>query len=239
VSVVPHHDVPARGDALNLLQSLPECCAACVFFDPQHRGVLNKLKYGNEGSRQRERCALPPMSDTYIQQCDRGIARVLRPSGYCFAWADVYRLCTGTHRHIKKSLTCVGLIAWDSGRLGMGYRVRERGDYLLVLQKPPLRAKATWCDHSISSRWTEKVDSRIHPHVKPVGLIKRLISAVTLPGDLIVDPAAGSFIVMHAAHELGRRFVGCDLRAPNQLEFGETLPGSPSPSFESRQGVLI
>jgi DNA modification methylase len=28
---------------------------------------------------------------------------------------------------------------------------------------------------------------------------------------LVVDPAAGSFTVMHAAHELGRNFVGCDL----------------------------
>jgi site-specific DNA-methyltransferase (adenine-specific) len=216
VSVVPYHDAPARGDALKLLRSLPEGCAACVFFDPQHRGVLNKLKYGNEGSRQRERCALPPMSDTYIQHCDCEIARVLKPSGYSFIWVDVYRLLTGTHLHIKESLICVSLIAWDSGRLGMGYRVRERGDYLIALQKPPLRAKATWKDHGVPSRWAEKVDQRIHPHIKPINLIRRLVAAVTLPGELVVDPAAGSFIVMRAAHKLGRRFVGCDLRVPNQ-----------------------
>src|SRR5262249_17061238 len=57
-------------------------------------------------------------------------------------------------------------IAWDSGRMGMGYRTRRRGDYLLALQKPPLRAKATWRDHSIPDRWAEKVDRKIHPHVK-------------------------------------------------------------------------
>jgi hypothetical protein len=38
-----------------------------------------------------------------------------------------------------------------------------------------------------------------------------LIGAVTLPGDLVVDPAAGSFTVMHAAHALGREFIGCDI----------------------------
>jgi len=38
-----------------------------------------------------------------------------------------------------------------------------------------------------------------------------LIGAVTRPGDLIIDPAAGSFVVMHAAHALSRNFVGCDL----------------------------
>ena len=93
----------------------------------------------------------------------------------------------------------------------MGYRSRRCGDYLLILQKPPLRAKATWRDHGIRDRWVEKVDTRIHPHIKPAGLIRRLIAAVTAPGDLVIDPAAGSFLVMHVAHELGRRFIGCDL----------------------------
>jgi DNA modification methylase len=41
-------------------------------------------------------------------------------------------------------------------------------------------------------------------------LILRLIAAVTKPGDLVLDPAAGSFVVMKAAHQLGRDFVGCD-----------------------------
>ena len=42
----------------------------------------------------------------------------------------------------------------------------------------------------------------------------RPIGAVTEPGDLVVDPAAGSFAVMHAARQLGRNFIGCDLIAP-------------------------
>jgi hypothetical protein len=62
-----------------------------------------------------------------------------------------------------------------------------------------------------SSRWPEKVDRNIHPHVKPIGLIARLIAATTHPGELVVDPAAGSFVVKRAAHQLGREFVGCDL----------------------------
>jgi site-specific DNA-methyltransferase (adenine-specific) len=220
VSVVPHHDVPARGDALILLRSLPECSATAAFFDPQHRSTLDRLKYGNEGARQKARHALPAMSDRYIKKCCNEIARVLRPSGYFFLWADAFRLCRGDHLRVKKILPCVDLVAWDSLRPGMGYRTRRRGDYLIVLQKPPLRAKVIWRDHGIPDRWAEKVDRKIHPHIKPIGLIRRLIAAVTLPGDLVVDPAAGSFIVMRVAHEMGRRFVGCDLRVP-----GETLPG--------------
>ena len=40
---------------------------------------------------------------------------------------------------------------------------------------------------------SKRIDTRIHPHIKPAGLIRRLIAAVTAPGDLIIDPAAGSF----------------------------------------------
>jgi hypothetical protein len=66
-------------------------------------------------------------------------------------------------------------------------------------------------DHSIPNRWPEKVNRKVHPHIKPINLIGRLIAATTEPGDLVVDPAAGSFAVMHAARQLGRDFIGCDL----------------------------
>jgi site-specific DNA-methyltransferase (adenine-specific) len=86
-------------------------------------------------------------------------------------------------------------------------------DYLLILQKPKLLAKATWRDHGIRCRWPEKINRKLysHPHAKPIGLITRLIGAVTLPGDLVIDPAAGSFVVMQAALDLGREFIGVDI----------------------------
>jgi site-specific DNA-methyltransferase (adenine-specific) len=208
----PPQDIALCADARVLLRSLPDTSAAAAFFDPQHRGVLDRLHYGNEGARQRGRHALLAMTESFIEQCCRDIARVLRPSGYLFLWADTFRLCTAEHLHVADVLPCVDLISWDSERIGNGYRSRRRGDFLLVLQRPPLRAKGTWRDHSIPSRWVEKVDRRIHPLVKPAGLIRRLIAAVTAPGDLVLDPAAGSFVVMQVALELEHHFVGCDIR---------------------------
>jgi site-specific DNA-methyltransferase (adenine-specific) len=154
-------------------------------------------------------------SDT-IDACCRECARVLRPSGYLMLWLDTFRVgeaLNGRSLGVADVLKCVDLIAWDNDRRpgGNGYRSRRCGDYLAVLQKAPIRAKATWRDHSIRSRWLEKVDRKIHPHVKPINLIARLIAATTAPGDLIVDPCAGSFVVMHAARVLGREFVGCDV----------------------------
>ena len=203
-----------RGDGLTLLRSLPDGCTPVVFFDPQHRAVLDKLKFGNEGARQRGRAGLPAMSESYIDDCCRESVRVLTLGGYLMRWVDTFTLCEARHLPITDVIKPVDLIAWDSLRMGNGYRSRRRGDYLLVLQKPPIAAKSTWCDHSIPSRWPEKVDRKIHPHIKPIDLITRLIGAVTQPGDLVVDPAAGSFVVMRAARQLGRNFIGCDLKLP-------------------------
>jgi site-specific DNA-methyltransferase (adenine-specific) len=202
-------NVAQRGDALELLRSRPDACAALAFFDPQHRGVLDHLAFGNEGARQRARSRLPAMTEDYIDACCREIARVLVPSGYLMLWADTFNLCQAHHLRIADVLPVVDLIAWDNLRLGMGKRSRRRGDYLLVLQRPPVTA-TNWRDHGIPSRWVEKADREIHPHAKPFGLIERLIAAVTLPHDLVIDPAAGSFNVLHAACRLGREFIGCD-----------------------------
>jgi site-specific DNA-methyltransferase (adenine-specific) len=221
-------NVVQRGDALELLRSLPGSCAALAFFDPQHRGVLDKLAFGNEGARQRERCALPAMTEDYIDACCREIARVLAPTGYLMRWIDTFGLCEGHHRRVADCLKCVDLIAWDNLHPGMGKRTRRRGDYLLVLQRPVVTKRkrrlltpaSTWRDHGIPNRWVEKVDRRIHPHVKPIGLIERLIAAVTLPGDLVIDPAAGSFNVLTAARRLGREFIGCDAAAHDHHQQG-------------------
>ncbi len=48
-------------------------------------------------------------------------------------------------------------------------------------------------------------------HPKPVNLQAALIAAVTAPGDVILDPAAGSYSVLTAAQLAGREFLGYDL----------------------------
>src|SRR6516164_5910106 len=152
----PHHTPPEearfarnvaqRGDALDLLRALPDGCTPLVFFDPQYRGVLDKLKFGNEGARQRGRARLPAMTEDYIDAVCRESARVLAPGGYLMRWVDTFGLCEGHHLRIAEVVKPVDLIAWDSLRIGMGKRSRRRGDYLLILQKPPIHAR-TWRDH--------------------------------------------------------------------------------------------
>jgi hypothetical protein len=119
-------NVAQSGDALELLGSLSDCCTPLVFFDPQYRGVLDKLKYGNEGARQKGRFNLPPMTSDYIDACCHENARILTPSGYLLRWTDTFHLCEGDHLRVV-GLKCVDLIAWGNLRPGNGYRFASTG----------------------------------------------------------------------------------------------------------------
>ena len=52
---------------------------------------------------------------------------------------------------------------------------------------------------------------KIHPTQKPVNLLKRLISIFTDPGDVVIDPCAGSGSTLRAAYEMGRDAYGFEI----------------------------
>jgi len=79
------------------------------------------------------------------------------------------------------------------------------------------------------------VNKRNHPHQKPRELIKALIEATTNQGDLIVDPCAGSFIVLEVCQETKREFLGRDLTYQATREF---MLKSKNPSFNASKVCL-
>ena len=202
-----------RMDGIEFLQTLPKDAVPAAFFDPQYRGILDKMSYGNEGeSRFRARVELPQMTEETIKRFISLISDALIPSGHLFLWIDKFHLCTGfTHWLDGTSLQVVDMLTWNKERFGMGYRTRRTSEHLIVLQKSPKRAKGVWRSHDIPDVWTEKVPRSGHAHAKPVGLQAALVGAVTNTGDLVIDPAAGSFSVLTACAETGRDFLGCDI----------------------------
>ncbi len=206
-------DTRVAMDGLDFLAQLPDASIAATFFDPQYRGVLDELSYGNEGVlRGKQRSALPQMPSEIIAEFIRSIDRVLGPSGHLFLWTDKFHLCSGIDEWTEHTtLETVDLITWNKGRIGMGYRTRRTAEYLIVLQKAPKRAKGVWTSHNIPDVWDEKAPSLKGVHPKPIELQKALIEATTAPADPVLDPAAGSFSVLKACQLAGRIFVGCDV----------------------------
>ena len=205
-----------QADGLELLRALqPDSYPLCIF-DPQYRGVLEKQRYGNEGSRQKERSVLPQMHEPQIIAFIKAIARALMPSGHLLLWTDKFHLCTGiAHWLVGTDLHTVDLVVWNKLRMGMGYRTRRMSEYCLVVQKAPLRAKGVWLVHDIPDVMAERLQTKF-THAKPIKAQARLIEALTNPGDIVVDPAAGSYSVLEACRQTDRQFLGCDIRGQPQ-----------------------
>lgn len=201
-----------RADGLELMKDINDETVSACFFDPQYRGILDKLKYGNEGERQSARSNLPQMDEETIIKFIKEIERCLKKSGHLFLWVDKFHLTEGdVKRWIEgTSLTLVDMIVWDKGKIGMGYRTRRKSEYLVVIQKLPVRAKDVWKDHSIPDVWIEKTKKE-HAHSKPIELQRRLIEATTDCGDVVLDPAAGGFSVLSACKLANRIFIGGDI----------------------------
>jgi len=53
---------------------------------------------------------------------------------------------------------------------------------------------------------------KIHPTQKPIKLLETLISIFTDPGDVVIDPVAGSGTTLIAAENLGRKAYGFEIK---------------------------
>lgn len=203
-------------DGLKLLENIKSETIKVSFFDPQYRGVLDKLKYGNEGKKRgKARHELQQMNEETIINFIREIDRVLLPSGHLFLWVDKFHLCTGVVEWFENTkLELVDMITWDKGKIGMGYRTRRKSEYLIIFQKKPIKAKGYWNDHTIPDVWLEKVD-KVHAHSKPLELQKRLIEATSEENDFVLDPASGGYSVYKSCQLCNRNFIGGD------IEYGE------------------
>ena len=77
--------------------------------------------------------------------------------------------------------------------------------------------KPTWHGTGyVPNRWIGLTPNRAgtswgHPTEKPAEPLNELVSALTMPGRLIVDPFAGSGTTLRAAKDLGRKAIGIEL----------------------------
>ena len=70
-----------------------------------------------------------------------------------------------------------------------------------TLLEPPTKAR-------VCGTFRERVN---HPCQMPEGVLERIIHVASNPGDLVIDPFAGSGTTLAVAKKLGRKWLGCEL----------------------------
>jgi len=71
----------------------------------------------------------------------------------------------------------------------------------------------------------------VHPTQKPIQVIERLIRIFTDPGDVVVDPVAGSGVTLLAAEKMGRRGYGFEISREYCKAFEEKVSKNFTPEM--------
>lgn len=93
---------------------------------------------------------------------------------------------------------------------GFGFRGQDQSqDDLKEIEAQGKVLEDWWDDISTTGRLVKELTN--YPTQKPSGLLERIISASSNPGDLVFDCFMGSGTTQVAALKLGRRFLGADI----------------------------
>jgi site-specific DNA-methyltransferase (adenine-specific) len=101
-----------------------------------------------------------------------------------------------------------GAPQFTGDRPGMGYE-----SIVCAWGKPGRCAWNGGGKHGVYEHLIRDGEPRLHPTQKPVSLLRELVRDFTNPGDVVLDPFAGSGTTGQACLEEGRRFIGIELDA--------------------------
>lgn len=125
----------------------------------------------------------------------------------------------GKRYGFAKSYPLVFVKNYSAQVLKANMKIVGATEYAVVLYRdklPKFRNVDANGDRHMVFNWFEwrrdgKEIPRIHPTQKPVGVLKRLVEVFTDPGDVVIDPVAGSGTTLRAAFELGRPSYGFEV----------------------------
>jgi site-specific DNA-methyltransferase (adenine-specific) len=100
-------------------------------------------------------------------------------------------------------------LVWDKQHFGMGAYWRNQHENIVFASKGQPAAMRDRGMGSVISCSGVHHANKEHPTEKPVALMERLMRGA--PGDLVLDPFAGSGTTLVAAVRLGRRAIGIEI----------------------------
>ncbi|MBE0626445.1 MAG: DNA methylase [Burkholderiales bacterium] len=189
-----------QGDCLDILPTLPTESVGLVVTDPPYL-VRYRDRSGRTVRNDDNPGVLAAFTDIY---------RLLKPDSLCisfYGWNSVDAFFAAWR---GAGFRPVGHIVWpkDYASSRRYLQACHEQAYLLAKGTPRIPAEPV---KDVQS-W-EYTGNRAHPTEKAVSVLKPLISCFSSPGDLVLDPFAGSGSACVAAALSGRRYLGIELEA--------------------------
>lgn len=78
---------------------------------------------------------------------------------------------------------------------------------------------------------------KIHPTQKSIHVIKKLVEIFTDPGDVVIDPTAGSGVTLLAADQLGRKSFGFEIKKEYVKKYQDEIAANMQTTFYQQTAV--
>jgi modification methylase len=234
-----------RGDCMTLMQTLPPASVHCIFADPpynlQLRGELRRpddsLVDGvdDDWDRFADFAEYDAFTRDWLGECRRilrkdgtlwvigayhnifRIGAILQDLGFWILNDVVWRKSNPMpnfrgRRFTNAHETLIWAARGRDSRYRFNYQAMKalnddlqmRSDWLLPLCTGPERLRNA---HGL----------KLHPTQKPEALLHRVLMAATMPGDIVLDPFAGTGTTAAVARRLGRHYIAME-RHPAYVE---------------------
>jgi site-specific DNA-methyltransferase (adenine-specific) len=197
----PQPNALIHGDCTRILPELPAGSADFVLTDPPYI-----TRY-----RSRDGRVVPnDDNDRWLKPAFAQMHRVLAPDRVCvsfYGWPHADRFLAAFR---EAGFRPVGHLTfpkrYTSARKFLCYQ--HECAYLLAKGDP--KPPHTPIGDVIPWRYT---GNRLHPTQKPISVLSPLVQTFSAPGEVVLDPFAGSGSTLLAARSLGRRYLGIELDA--------------------------
>lgn len=191
-------------DALTMVRALPPESAAAWVFDPPFPRVEEHRAMGTTTRLKISKSSHNPWFNAQFKYEDlddliKEARRTLVPGGHFLMKCDYDLLEQFILRNAAmggKRSECLHMqkvLLWDKQALGTGYVFRSRCEYWLWAVKGEKRRRVSSENRSLSDvfRYKRLKGKKYSPAQMPLAMAYDLITQVTSPGDLVVDPYCG------------------------------------------------
>jgi site-specific DNA-methyltransferase (adenine-specific) len=190
-------------DAQQWLAKQPDGVAKVVVYDPPY-AVGTPVRGREDGAAGSVFGPFSFLSKT-LSEC----ARVLVPGGIIMVFADWRRMPDLGYIASTVGLRPSTCIAWVRTRPGTGGLFRASWDPILIVSRGvPSAIDRAAIRNVVVADYPSR---RGHPYEKPAEVFRHVFPRICRPGDLVMDPFAGSGVSKRVAEELGLRWAGCDI----------------------------
>lgn len=234
-----NHGRIIHGDALEVLQKIPDESIDLIFVDPPYN--IGKNFAGRKDKWKTDKDYL----DWCYQWIDLCIQKV-KPNGSLYLMTST-QFMPYFDLYVRDQVTILSRIVWSYDSSGVQaknyfgsmyepilYCVKNKNNYTFnsddILVEAKTGAKRKLIDYRKDPPQpykTEKVPGNVwdfarvryrmeeyenHPTQKPISLLERIITASSNEGDVVLDPFCGTFTTCFVAQQLKRRFIGIEIQ---------------------------